>query len=158
MALIRCVECQGSVSTLAAACPHCGAPVSANLTPTAALSPEVVAPAMPQLETPGHQSAALPIDSKPAAQSRPPSLDAIFRLKMLGLVLILAGIGYMAYLVVTRPTPQRKLGEQPDLSAESADLKWRLTPSFVLFVAGGAAFNAARVRQNAIEARLRDTR
>jgi uncharacterized protein DUF2628 len=33
MAVIKCNECNGAVSTLASACPHCGAPVSQVKTP-----------------------------------------------------------------------------------------------------------------------------
>src|SRR5262245_7735231 len=32
MALIRCPDCQGQVSTRAAACPHCGSPLDARST------------------------------------------------------------------------------------------------------------------------------
>jgi hypothetical protein len=44
MALTHCKECAKEVSSLAAACPHCGAPIAATATPvappTAALLPE----------------------------------------------------------------------------------------------------------------------
>jgi hypothetical protein len=45
MALVTCSECQGNVSTSAAACPHCGHPL-ASVAPSAAIAP-VVRPSKP---------------------------------------------------------------------------------------------------------------
>jgi hypothetical protein len=47
MAVINCNECNGAVSTLASACPHCGAPVSQVQTPQHPLPPRVASTSYP---------------------------------------------------------------------------------------------------------------
>ena len=72
MPLITCVECNQSLSTLAATCPHCGAPVSASVT-----SPEPVLPK--------------PNPPPPKAPS-PPNVNKKVGLKLAGVMFILIGI------------------------------------------------------------------
>jgi hypothetical protein len=49
MALILCIECKGKVSTLAKACPHCGAPVIATgaEAPKSQVTVQTIAPVAP---------------------------------------------------------------------------------------------------------------
>lgn len=59
MALIPCVECKREISTLATACPGCGAPVSASLavkTASTPASPPALASPMPQALEPKRPS------------------------------------------------------------------------------------------------------
>jgi hypothetical protein len=52
MAVIKCNECNGTVSTLASACPHCGAPVLQLKTPQQPLPPP---PSVPRTPVPASQ-------------------------------------------------------------------------------------------------------
>ena len=72
MPLITCVECNKSLSTLAATCPHCGAPVSASVT-----SPEPVL---------------LKPNPPPAKALLPPNVNKKVGLKMAAVIFILIGI------------------------------------------------------------------
>jgi len=53
MALIQCAECGGKVSSTAAACPHCGAPVALSLPKRPAEEP-TVEPIQPPEERPDY--------------------------------------------------------------------------------------------------------
>ena len=138
MAVINCDECKGNVSTLAAACPHCGAPVPPAAAATSADSFKIP---WPPILPPQNEAKPGPSSPQPMLPARPPNLDGIFRLKILGLMLILSGIGCIGYLFVASQVDSKMPRFSPG-------------PISLLFAAGYWAFSAARSRQDAVERQL----
>jgi hypothetical protein len=124
MPLITCIDCKKSVSTLATACPHCGAPVSASV------------------------KAAEPIVSKPApAPEVSSSADGNKKVafKLIGSMLIIIGIILIAYQIINPSSAQlaqlrRDIGAGGSGSTASSPVVW--WPSALLFVAGAGLWKA----------------
>ena len=124
MPLITCIDCKKSVSTLATACLHCGAPVSASIKP------------------------AEPVVSRPAPApevSSSANVNKKVAFKLIGVVLILIGIGLLVYQIVN-PSPaqlaqlRRDIGAGGSGSTASSPVVW--WPSALLFVAGAGLWKA----------------
>lgn len=126
MPLITCVECNKSVSTLAAVCPHCGAPVSASMKS-----------AEPVLATPN-----LPPDTQSAR-----NVNKKVGFKVAGIILILIGIGLLVYQIIY-PSQAQLAQLRRDISAGGSGSTATNTviwwPSGILFVFGLALFRAGR--------------
>jgi hypothetical protein len=151
MALINCAECKGNVSTLAAACPHCGAPVLPSVAATPADEPKIpwppILPPQPQIEAkPG------PSSPQPNPAEHLPSLDGIFRLRMLGIALILSGIGYIGYFFFR--SQMDPVGGIFPPKPKPDGPPFGVIPIYILFLVGGWALKDARSRQQYVENRL----
>lgn len=126
MPLVTCIDCKKSVSTLATACPHCGAPVSASL------------------------KSAEPVVSKPEPKpevSSSADVNKKVAFKLIGVVLILIGIGLLVYQIVNPSAAQlaqmrRDIGAGGSGSTAHSPVVW--WPSAILFVAGIALWNAGK--------------
>lgn len=128
MPLITCVECNKSLSTLAAACPHCGAPVSASVKS----SEPVLSPPHP---------------SPPLAAQSARDVNKKVGLKMAGIILILIGIALLVYQIVHPSAAQlaqvnRNITAGGSGSTATSPVIW--WPSAILFVVGGALWKAGR--------------
>lgn len=83
MALLKCIECQGAVSSRAAACPHCGCPVEETLrAATAKPLPSSLASVLPNLPPPVPPAGSAPapagsIPAPPLEQEPPPAAAAV---------------------------------------------------------------------------------
>ena len=124
MPLITCIDCKKSVSTLATACPHCGAPVSASLRS-----------AEPVVQK-----------SEPASDTQlTANVNKKVAFKLIGVVLIIIGIGLLAYQIIN-PSPaqlaqlKREIGAGGSGSTASNTVVW--WPSALLFVAGAGLWKA----------------
>jgi hypothetical protein len=114
MPLITCVECNKSISTLATACPHCGAPVSASVTP-----PE------PVLSKPNPPP-------PPPPQAQPPTnVNKKVGLKVAGVLFILLGIGLIAV----------QMAGSIGSTVRHEIISW---PSLILVIVGGLFWKAGR--------------
>lgn len=117
MSIITCPECHEQVSTLAAACLHCGAPAAkTSELPNSTKAETIEQPTPPPISENVNKKVAL---------------------KMVGLVLILIGIGIVIYQIVTyNPSPI-------ELSQGNSAVKhfW-LAPSIIMILTGGALWRA----------------
>jgi hypothetical protein len=103
MAIINCTECGGNVSTLAAGCPHCGAPVRPAGKPDLDdLQPSALVPVKSGEPAPVSEPAPRTTSPKPTTVGSAPAskmagnLDLIIAQKAVGVVLFLAGISLLA--------------------------------------------------------------
>jgi uncharacterized membrane protein len=152
MALVTCSECNGSLSTLAASCPHCGAPVSSSVPPA---EPVVVkpaaAPAAPSGQTPqapqaqtSQQVVAKPAAPPPAKAQAPTSVNTIVGLKMAGITLILIGVAIIAYQMFFPSQSQAAAISHNILSGSNSGNTMTIWPSIILFLLGGWLWKSGR--------------
>ena len=118
MSLVECPECKQPVSTLAATCPHCGAPLQAaasptpSPTPTPTPTPPTPTPPTPTpTATPATPTPALTPPAAPAPEPAQPARG--FSWSLVILVLVIGGILFL----------QRKTPQAPEAPAAPAP-KW----------------------------------
>jgi len=80
MALIKCPECSGTVSTTASACPHCGAPVAGASSPNGKHQGGVLGDG--RCESGADESAARTTSSEPVTQTDSDSRGKTFVIRL----------------------------------------------------------------------------
>lgn len=130
MPIITCSECHGKLSTLAPACPHCGAPVAK----TVELPKQTIAQIVPKPTVQPSTTADVNKD-----------VNKKVGLKMFGIVLILIGVGLLIYQIVS-PSDAQISQLHRDITAggsgtTATNTIWYI-PSFILFIFGGGLWKA----------------
>src|SRR3984893_18010712 len=149
MALVTCSECNGSLSTLAASCPHCGPPAASSVpSPEPVVVSPAAAPAAPSVQTP---PAPQPVLAKPAAPppakaATPRDVNTMVGLKMAGITLILIGAAMLAYQIFfpSQPRMDQIVRDVAAGGSGSTASNMRIWPSLILFFIGGWLWKSGR--------------
>ncbi len=77
MSIVNCSECDGKVSTLAASCPHCGAPVSSSDAMPAAMTTEITSNSLSSSDELPINSLGNVVESVPLPTVNPASVKSV---------------------------------------------------------------------------------